>query len=98
MADTLERYVGAGDRDDPIADSVLSGLEQFGVHPERHDVQLSDDTRSPLLMSAADVDETVSSSGICWATFCCIAANPYHRRTSGLRHHGAAATSRILSW
>ena len=38
-------------------------------------------------MSAADVDETVSSSGIWRATCFCISAKPYHRRTNGLRHH-----------
>ena len=48
-------------------------------------------------MSAADVDETVSSSGIWRATFFCISANPYHRRTNGFLHHRAAATSRTRS-
>jgi hypothetical protein len=40
VAHTLERHVGAGDRDDPVAHSVRSGLEQFGVHSQRHHVQL----------------------------------------------------------
>ena len=48
-------------------------------------------------MSVAEVDETVSSSGIWRATSFCISAKPYHRRTSGLRHHRAAATSRTRS-
>ncbi len=53
-------------------------------------------------MSAADVDETVSSSGIWRATSFCISAKPYQRRTSGLRHQRAAATSstrsRVIGW
>ena len=53
-------------------------------------------------MSVADVDDTVSSSGIWRATFFCISAKPYHRRTNGLRHHAAAATSstrsRVIGW
>ena len=53
-------------------------------------------------MSVADVDETVSSSGIWRATCFCISAKPYQRRTSGLRHHRAAATSstrsRVIGW
>ena len=40
MADALERHVGAGDRDDAVAHPSLGGLEQLGVHTERHDVQL----------------------------------------------------------
>ena len=53
-------------------------------------------------MSVADVDETVSSSGSWRATYFCISAKPYHRRTSGLRHQAAAATSstrsRVIGW
>ena len=40
VADALERHVGTGDRDDAVAHPSLGGLEQFGVHAERHDVQL----------------------------------------------------------
>ena len=45
----------------------------------------------------ADVDETVTSSGMRRATAFCISAKAYQRRTSGLRHHGAAATSTTRS-
>ena len=48
-------------------------------------------------LSAADVEDTVSSSGIRRATCFCISAKPYQRRTSGLRHQGAAATSSTRS-
>ena len=40
MADALERHIGAGDRDDAVADPALPGLEQRGVHPERDHVEL----------------------------------------------------------
>ena len=54
-------------------------------------------TAKSSAMSAAEVDDTVTSSGIRRATSFCISAKPYHRRTSGLRHHFAAATSRTRS-
>ena len=54
-------------------------------------------TAKSSAMSAADVEDTVTNSGISRATVFCISANPYHRRTSGLRHHLAAATSRTRS-
>jgi len=41
VTDALERYVGAGDRDDPVTDPLFSGPEQRGVDAERHHVQLA---------------------------------------------------------
>ena len=40
VANTLQRHVGARDRDDAPAHPSLGGLEQLGVHTERHNVQL----------------------------------------------------------
>ena len=60
------------------------------------------DTPKSSAMSAAEDDDTVSSSGIWRATFCCISAKPYHLRTNGFRHQRAAATSstrsRVMGW
>ena len=62
----------------------------------------SGDTAKSSAMSAADEDDTVSSSGIWRATCFCISAKPYHLRTNGFRHHFAAATSttrsRVIGW
>ena len=70
VPNTLERHVGAGDRDDAAGNPRLRRrCEQSGVDAQRHDMQLVGATpRSPSAMSAADVDETVSSSGIWRAT------------------------------
>ena len=79
-----------------------AGLNSSVSTPSGTTCSCSGDTPKSSAMSAADVDDTVSSSGIRRATSFCISANPYHRRTSGLRHHRAAATSstrsRVIGW
>ena len=79
-----------------------AGLNSSVSTPSGTTCSWSGETPKSSAMSAADVDDTVSSSGIRRATCFCISAKPYHRRTSGFRHHFAAATSstrsRVIGW
>lgn len=78
------------------------GLNSSVFTPSGTTCSCSGETPKSEMMSAADDDETVNRSGMWRATSCCMAKNPYQRRTNGFRHHRAAARSstrsRVIGW